>query len=475
IVEEAAEVLESHIVVSLTHHCEHLILIGDHKQLRPSPSVYKLALDYKFDISLFERMLANNMHCELLKVQHRMRPEIVQLIVPTVYEELKNHSTVMQFEKIRGMLKSLYFITHNYPEEKVDDISSHKNIHEGDFLLELCRYLVLQGYEPSRITILATYSGQMFYLRSVRKQYTLLSDVKITVIDNFQGEENDIILLSLVRSNKEANIGFLKTENRVCVALSRARMGLYIIGNMDNLTKRNSIWPKVKDSLKQQDAIGTHITLRCQIHPSEFTRVCCATDFSNSPEGGCKRLCDTELACGHNCKSVCHIRNRGHENYRCFERCGRCELGHRCLKMCWENCGDCKTLIERTLPCGHTTNLECGINSTEYNCREIIEVELPICGHKVQKPCYRNIDNFPCSYPCENRLNCGHSCNLRCHTRDDLDHLELVQIDDSYVGITNAREDHYCLSALWPERCHPRWGNIPIFISLELPCMYRVR
>ena len=98
---------------------------GDHKQLRPSPAVYKLAQNYKFDISLFERMLANNMHWDVLKVQHRMRPEIVQLIVPTIYPELKNHSSVLQFERIRGMLKSVFFITHNHPEEEVSKICSH--------------------------------------------------------------------------------------------------------------------------------------------------------------------------------------------------------------------------------------------------------------------------------------------------------------------------------------------------------------
>ena len=63
-----------------------------------------------------------------------------------------------------------------------------------------------------------------------QKKDQKLTDVNITVVDNFQGEENDIILLSLVRSNNEANIGFLKVENRVCVALSRAKIGLYIIG-----------------------------------------------------------------------------------------------------------------------------------------------------------------------------------------------------------------------------------------------------
>ena len=56
-VEEAAEVLESHIVTSLSPGCQHLILIGDHQQLRPNPNVYTLAKDYKLDMSLFERMV----------------------------------------------------------------------------------------------------------------------------------------------------------------------------------------------------------------------------------------------------------------------------------------------------------------------------------------------------------------------------------------------------------------------------------
>lgn len=84
----------------------------------------------------------------------------------------------------------------------------------------------------------------------------MLRDVKITVVDNFQGEENKIILLSLVRSNAMARIGFLATENRVCVALSRARDGLYVIGNMDNLTESSSIWKKIKAQLENMNALG---------------------------------------------------------------------------------------------------------------------------------------------------------------------------------------------------------------------------
>ena len=58
IVEEAAEVLEAHIVASMPRTIEHLILIGDHQQLKPSPTVYELALNYNLDVSLFERMVS---------------------------------------------------------------------------------------------------------------------------------------------------------------------------------------------------------------------------------------------------------------------------------------------------------------------------------------------------------------------------------------------------------------------------------
>jgi len=65
------------------------------------------------------------------------------------------------------------------------------------------------------------YIGQMFLLK---KEFSKTCEgVRITCVDNFQGEENDIILLSLVRSNTEGNIGFLNIDNRICVSLSRAK------------------------------------------------------------------------------------------------------------------------------------------------------------------------------------------------------------------------------------------------------------
>ena len=95
---------------------------------------------------------------------------------------------------------------------------------------------------------------------------------------------------------------------------------------MENLTRSSKIWPKIKEALQKQDALATHLTLRCQIHPSVFTRVSSAADFHKVPEGGCLQICGAALQCGHTCKSVCHVRNREHGNdgnVRCSEQCER--------------------------------------------------------------------------------------------------------------------------------------------------------
>ena len=117
IVEETAEVLESHIVTSLTPGCQHLILIGDHQQLRPNPTVYELAKDYQLDVSLFERMVKNGMPFERLRLQHRMRPEISQML-EHIYKnpKLENHESVMNFENIKGVARNMYFVDHAQSE-----------------------------------------------------------------------------------------------------------------------------------------------------------------------------------------------------------------------------------------------------------------------------------------------------------------------------------------------------------------------
>lgn len=239
--QEAAEVLEAHIVTALTEHCQHLILIGDHKQLKPSTADYQTETKFQLGISLFERMVLNGVECHTLNVQHRMRPEISALITPSIYPNLQDHESVKGREDIRGLEKNLFFIDHKHLEEVCTE-TSKKNMHEATFLISLARHLILNGYEGKQITILAAYLGQMYEMLKLKKQHLLLlKDVRIAVLDNYQGEECDIILLSLVRSNTENSIGFLKNENRVCVALSRARNGFYIMGNMEMLCNNSEV------------------------------------------------------------------------------------------------------------------------------------------------------------------------------------------------------------------------------------------
>lgn len=102
----------------------------------------------------------------------------------------------------------MYFLNHQQNELTMQETRSHLNTYEAEFIVELCRYIILQGYETSQVTILTTYSGQLHKIREQMRNQSLLRGVRATVVDNYQGEECDIILLSFVRSNEEGNFHF---------------------------------------------------------------------------------------------------------------------------------------------------------------------------------------------------------------------------------------------------------------------------
>lgn len=83
-----------------------------------------------------------------------------------------------------------------------------------------------------------------------------MKDIRVSSVDGYQGEENEIVLLSLVRSNNNNSVGFLKTNNRVCVALSRARLGFYIAGNLNLLARASNLWKSVNKYLCNLNALG---------------------------------------------------------------------------------------------------------------------------------------------------------------------------------------------------------------------------
>ena len=453
IVEEAAEVLEAHIIASLTPGCQHLILIGDHKQLRPTPAVYDLTKRYKLDVSLFERMVYVGIQCEMLNVQHRMRPEIATLM-KHIYDDLENHESVEKYEDIKGMKKNMFFINHKYMEESSNQSHSHVNEHEAKFLVALCRYLLQQGYKADQITLLTTYTRQMYAIRdclqeedAIRESLRAENDpsvgcVRVTTVDNFQGEENDIILLSLVRSNKDEEVGFIKIVNRACVALSRARKGFYCIGNFGLLLKHSDIWKKIVTDLKASSSIGNVLPVVCQIHNDEIS-VKTAEDFNTKvPKGGCQRPCAVRLKCGHACTLECHPCDRDHVEFRCQKPCRnkRARCDHTCPKRCWEVCEqNCEIKVEKQLPiCGHTMLVRCDTNPERIKCQKRCEKDLP-CGHRCQRKCRESCTKKcheivkktdwlcghlasiacsatpnDCSHPCEATLECGHTCSGTC-------------------------------------------------------------
>lgn len=228
VVEEAAEMLESHIISALTDSLEHLILIGDHQQLRPSTSVHALAENHALGVSLFERLVMNKFPYTRLSHQRRMRPDIRMLINP-IYKDppLQDHPDVFTYPPVRGMDQSMFFLAHNEDEMNMSESASKVNEHEAKMAARLSVYLLLQGYSPEEITIITMYSGQKSLikrtLRDERRPNLDTELIQVSSVDGYQGEENKIIILSLVRSNSNGQIGFLRVVNRVCVALSRAK------------------------------------------------------------------------------------------------------------------------------------------------------------------------------------------------------------------------------------------------------------
>ncbi|CAC5364890.1 unnamed protein product [Mytilus coruscus] len=428
IIEEAAEVPEAHIITAISPRCKHLILIGDHKQLEPKPAVYDLAIRFNLSVSLFERMVKNDLSYHCLQRQHRMRPEISEL-VRHIYDVLYDNENVFEYPPIKGIRKSLFFITHNKKEAFKDEGRSFSNEYEAEYLRELCLYLLKQGYKPSDITIIAAYTGQMFCLKE-KMPRSKFEGVNICVLDNYQGEENEIILLSLVRSNDKGDIGFLNRENRICVALSRAKQGLFIIGNSSTLTMKSQHWQTIMKKLQIPEvdsdeneavpkylSLGKALPLYCQNHPSnEGILAESPSDFKKVKDGGCDLPCEFRLPCGHACRYDCHPFDREHKTYKCKKQCSEtCQEGHKCRKRChFDDLCYCSVVMTRVLKCEHIINLQCHMDYSEYPCPVEVTRTL-LCGHAATMKCCIDPETILCKVIVDRELECGHTTQLKCH------------------------------------------------------------
>ncbi|KAG0302743.1 hypothetical protein BGZ98_007268 [Dissophora globulifera] len=499
ICEEAGEVLESHVLATLSDSTQHLILIGDHQQLRPQviyelSSESRIGQNYNLDKSLFERLVTaptNPVPMSCLTIQRRMRPEISSIIRNALYPDLEDGDKVFLYPPVSGMGKNLYMMDHTHPEDSKDEYGaqSHSNSFEVRMVEALAHYLIKNGYDkPGDIAVLTPYLGQLSKLRDrLRNSFMLVIDERdqadldkqgedkeeetvvgtnehvgikkvglqsqltLRTIDNYQGEEAKIVIISLVRSNANENgttfgsgtIGFLKSSNRTNVLLSRAQHGMYLIGNatlMENA--KNGLWPNIVDELRRFDRVGNGFPIICKNHPDIQNFVENPETFKVvSPNGGC------------------HPDDSGHILVKCFQPCPRLHsiCKHICPKRCGEKCGDCMEFVDPlVLPCGHIFERpRCyqAKNQTLIKCKVKVTRALPNCEHEHVLECHRDPSLFTCQQPCRVPLKCGHNCERSCHECQKASSGKKVNKDSTAIKInrtnhgecqTKCGKNHFC-------------------------------
>lgn len=524
--EEAGEVLEAHILTTLLPGVEHAILIGDHEQLRPHINNYELQHDhpngekFSLDISLFERLVqpqAGNLKVPFstLKTQRRMHPSIAELVRVPLYPELQDHCSVSEYPEVAGMRNRLFWLDHREKEDPrpAQAVSLSKtNNFEVDMVAALASHLIRQGtYGNDDIAVITPYLGQLQKIKKrlassfeivvgdrdladleaqglqedmetstdgqIQPQKTiLLNSLKIATVDNFQGEEALVIIISLVRSNDERKCGFLKTSNRINVLLSRARHGMYIIGNSQTASPVK-MWSEVISMLEGSNNIGPSLALCCPRHMDTSIEVSIPDDFVRlAPEGGCTLRCSLRLICGHACPNMCHS-TALHNAVHCLERCQRVKKGceHACPRSCGDRCeAKCQVvLFDITLPCGHIAKkLRCHEAQAlgEVSCQVKLEQIMPHCGHRIIVKCYQLplADDYPCSATCGAALTCGHDCTHDCK---DCNIRKDGQIVERTHGICKTRcgRPYTTCSHSCKALCH---GENPCQLCVE-PCEVR--
>jgi len=477
LVEEAGEVLEAHVLTSLAEAteekggCTHLIMIGDHEQLRPKVEQYRLTSasgrGHSLDCSLFERLIQEGHPFATLNVQRRMRPSISALIRAQTYPSLIDHESVCEFPDLRGVTENVMFIDHRMPEDGIDaaESKSKANFREAELCVEIVKYFLLQGYRTDQIVVLTPYLGQLAHLitliqKNLREITILVGErdalelerleesvvvdldnrsqtrekaIRCSSIDNFQGEEADIIVASLVRSNERGSIGFMKAPQRVNVLLSRARHGMVLVGNSATLKiteEGRAVWDPILEHPSFSGHIFEGLPTVCQLHPKdEPVYLSEQSQFRElRPNGGCQRPCDYRLNCGHGCPMMCHPTDRSHQQaqFNCCEPCKRvpdgCPSNHPCPKLCKERCGPCLHRVgPARLDCGHTKedamcHEVCTAGAREKLtslCNTRVPHRFEPCGHEAETTCTNSRSSEPrCPASCGKLLACGHACMI---------------------------------------------------------------
>ena len=278
-IDEAAQALEAACWIPI-RRASRVILAGDHCQLPPTVKSIA-ALRAGLGKTLMERIAENKPEVvTLLKIQYRMNDEIMRFSSNWFYKGQVESAPQI---KHRGILDYDHPITwidtsdkepidtieettdNNFKEQFVGESFGRINKAEGELtLLTLAEYFTKIGKqrvlnESIDVGIISPYRAQVQYLKRLIKKYEFFKPyrrlISVNTVDGFQGQERDIILISLVRSNDNGQIGFLKDLRRMNVAMTRARMKLIILGNKDTMTQHpfyQKLWEYIEGITKNE-------------------------------------------------------------------------------------------------------------------------------------------------------------------------------------------------------------------------------
>lgn len=265
VIDEAGQSIEPAAWIGL-HRSNRVVLAGDHCQLPPtvlSPD----AARQRFGVSMMERLVS--LHgptvARMLNTQYRMHQDIMTFSSGEFYDAgLQADESVVQrrLTDLPGVASNAltetpvtFFDTAgaSYEEETEEDGESRRNPLEADLVSRLVNELLASGLTPSQIAVISPYSGQVRLLR----ERLPINDLEINSIDGFQGREKEAVVISMVRSNHEGEIGFLSDLRRTNVALTRARRKLIVVG--DSATLSND--PFYKRLIEYFEKIGAYRTV----------------------------------------------------------------------------------------------------------------------------------------------------------------------------------------------------------------------
>ena len=293
-IDEAAQALEAACWIPMKR-ASRVILAGDHCQLPPTVKSIA-ALRAGLGKTLMERIAENKPEVvTLLKIQYRMNDEIMRFSSDWFYGGKVESAPQIKYRSVLDYDHPITWIDTsneenqitiegkdapedsastsssssvsaanqnsdlNFKEQFVGERFGRINKAEAELtLLTLAEYFTKIGKqrglsESIDVGIISPYRAQVQYLKKLIKKYEFFKPyrrlISVNTVDGFQGQERDVILISLVRSNDEGQIGFLKDLRRMNVAMTRARMKLIILGNKDTMTKHpfyKKLWEYVE-------------------------------------------------------------------------------------------------------------------------------------------------------------------------------------------------------------------------------------